>query len=317
MSLEKSAEKIINYCMGVKKAEKVLVIADKNKEKIGKALLEQAKKITNAKLIEVPVGKVNGEEPPSYIADEMKRFDVILIATTVSMSHTKARREASEAGARIASMPGITEDMMERAIDVDYDAMAERGHKIRDALKRGKMVRITTKIGTDIKMSVENREAKGGKGGVIHKKGDWDNLPVGEACTTPVEGTANGIFIVDASFGGIGKLSKPIKITVKDGFAVKIEDGEEAKKLKKILEDIHDKNAFNIAELGIGTNDKAKITGNVLEDEKVIGTCHIALGNSKSLGGKVDVPVHLDGVINKPTIFIDGKKIISEGRILI
>jgi leucyl aminopeptidase (aminopeptidase T) len=316
MSLEKSAEKIIKECMGVKKGEKVLIIIDKNKEKIGKALLEQAKKITDAKLIEVPAGKINGEEPPSYAADKMKEFDVILIATTVSMSHTKARRDASEKGARIASMPGITEEMMERAINVDYDAMAERGHKIRDALRKGKKVHITTKLGTDISMSIEGREAKGGMGGMVHKKGDWDNLPAGEACTTPVEGTSNGVFVVDASFGGIGKLSKPIKIDVKDGFAVRIE-GEEAEKLKNILEGVNDKNAFNIAELGIGTNDKAKITGNVLEDEKVLGTAHIALGNSKSLGGKIDVPVHLDGVFTKPTIFIDGKKIMNDGKLIL
>ena len=106
---------------------------------------------------------------------------------------------------------------------------------------------------------------------------------------------------------GVGKV-KNMKITVEDGYATKIQ-GDRSRKLKKILEDIKDKDAYAIAELGIGTNDKAVITGNILEDEKVLGTAHIALGNNRSYGGKIDVPVHLDGVFHKPTIIVDNKKI--------
>jgi leucyl aminopeptidase (aminopeptidase T) len=240
-----------------------------------------------------------------------------MIATSKSLSHTKARRDACEKGARIASMPGITSDIIRRALAIDYEKMAERGHKIRDLLRKSDNVRIITKLGTDVVMSVKGRDVKGGKGGIIHKKGEWDNLPAGEACTTPVEGSTNGILIVDGSFGCIGKLKNPIKIEIKNGYAVKINGCKEAKKLVKILKDVNNKYAYNIAELGIGTNDKAKITGCVLEDEKVFGTAHMALGNSKSLGGLIDVPIHLDGVFLKPTIFVDNVKIIQNGKLLI
>ena len=131
----------------------------------------------------------------------------------------------------------------------------------------------------------------------------------------PVEGTANSIFIVDASFAGIGKLKNPIKVKVKDGFAINF-NGYKAKKLERLLDSVG-RDAKNIAEFGIGTNPKAKISGNILEDEKVAGTCHIALGNNAGFGGKVNVQLHLDGIIKKPTIWIDNKKIINNGKLLI
>ena len=257
----------------------------------------------------MPVGRENGEEPPKKIAEEMLKYDVILLITTKSLSHTQARRNAS-LRARIASMPNISEDMMSR-LDVDYNQMRERIEKIADILTKGNKVRILTDIGTNITMDIP------GKGetdtGIYINKGDFGNLPAGEAAVLPRN--SNGFFIVDATFAGTGKLDKPIKITVKDNYAVKIEGGEAAKKLLNIINNFGEK-ARNIAELGIGTNDKAKITGLTLEDEKVLGTAHIALGNNKSYGGEVDVPLHLDGVFYNPTIFVDKKKIMDKGKLL-
>ena len=102
---------------------------------------------------------------------------------------------------------------------------------------------------------------------------------------------------------------------VKDGYATNIIGNRQAKELKQTLDNINNKNAFNIAELGIGTNPKAIITGNILEDEKVLGTAHIAFGKNSSFGGKVDVPIHIDGVFNKPTIYVDKKLIIDDGKL--
>ena len=104
---------------------------------------------------------------------------------------------------------------------------------------------------------------------------------------------------------------------VKKGFVVDIQGGEEALELKKMLENFNNKKVYNIAELGIGTNDKAIISGNVLEDEKVLGTAHIAVGNNTAYGGKCNAPCHLDGVFRNPTIFADDKKIMEKGRLLV
>jgi leucyl aminopeptidase (aminopeptidase T) len=114
---------------------------------------------------------------------------------------------------------------------------------------------------------------------------------------------------------GLIKGSK-IRIEVKNGFAAGITGGAIAKKLVKMLDSVG-KNARNIAEFGIGTNDSAKLSGILLEDEKVLGTVHIALGNNVSMGGKVNVPIHLDGVIKEPTVYLDGKELMKSGKLLI
>ena len=120
---------------------------------------------------------------------------------------------------------------------------------------------------------------------------------------------------MDASFASIGKLKHPIKLFVKNGYAVTM-IGRGSKKLENLLNSVG-KEARNMAEFGIGTNEKAKVTGKVLEDEKVKGTCHIALGNNAGFGGKVNVQLHLDGVIRKPTIFVDERKIMDNGKVIV
>ena len=133
----------------------------------------------------------------------------------------------------------------------------------------------------------------------------------------PVEGTSNGVFVVDGSMAGLGLIKNAnIKIEVENGYATKITGGKMASKLKQQLDGVG-KQARNIAEFGIGTNDSAKLSGILLEDEKVMGTIHIALGNNVSMGGSVNVPIHLDGIIKKPTVYLDGKMIMENGKLFI
>jgi leucyl aminopeptidase (aminopeptidase T) len=317
-TINDAAKNALTINMGLKPDESCLIITDAGKRRIGEAFYEEANKITdNTKLIEIPELKVNGEEPSKEVAEMMKHYDVIMIPTTKSLSHTKARRDAVDAGARIASMPGITEDMATRCLGADYEKIKARTRRLIELHDKGSNMRITTTRGTDITMSIEGLHCRGAAAGILTKPGSFGNLPEGESNMAPVEGSANGIFIVDKTMAGVGKLISPIRITVKDGMAVKIEGKEEAEKLKDMLEAMNDPKVYNIAEIGIGTNDKATITGNTLEDEKVLGTCHIALGNNMSYeGGTCNAPIHLDGVIDKPTIYIDDKKIMKDGKLL-
>lgn len=184
------------------------------------------------------------------------------------------------------------------------------------AYENQEKIKITTELGTDLEMQV-NRELPQVSEGIFHKKGDWGNLPDGEAYFAPLENHTNGTIIIDASMAGIGKLTSPIKIEIKDGYAINIEGKQQAEQLKKLLTDFNNKTAYNIAELGIGTNDKAIITGIILEDEKVLGTAHIALGNNLSYGGTVNAPCHLDGIFLKPTIEAGNKTILKKGKLLL
>ena len=312
--LFKAAQVAISNCLMVKKGESVLVITDQPLRKIGYAFREAAEEAAaEAMLLEILPRSSNGEEPPGSVAKFMKDCDVLIIPTSKSMSHTNARREACVAGARCVTLPGILEDTMERTLNADYQEIAQRSIKLAEMVNRGKTARVTTPAGTDITMSIEGRECHADTG-LVHNPGDFSNLPAGEAYIAPVEGTANGVMVVDGSM--VGKVKKPIRIMVKDGLATEITGDRSAEELEKMLEPFGQPGR-NIAELGIGTNHKARIVGNVLEDEKVMGTVHMARGDNKSMGGNVSVQSHLDGILLKPTLWIDEEKIMEDGELKI
>ncbi len=314
--MPKYAEIVLKKCLGLKKNERVLIVTDSKLYGVAKMFLDESKKIASkAKLIKISIPKVHGTEPDGRTAKEMLGWDVGILITSKSLSHTKARKNACDNGVRIVTMPGISKETLKRTIDIDYDKLEMVHNKLADIIDKGKKVRIKTKLGTDMHLSVAGRKAFGRDSGLFRKKGAFGNLPTGEVFIAPVEKTANGVFVADASFADIGKLKKPLKVYVEKGYAVEFE-GYGAKKLEKIIDSVG-KKARNIAELGIGTNEKAIITGNILEDEKVKGTCHIALGNNAGFGGKVHVQLHMDGIIRKPTIWVDDKKIMSNGKLLI
>ncbi len=315
--LDKACITAIEDCMGAKKNEKILVITDEFKHEIGYALFENAKALGHKTLfVEMKSGKINGEEPSAEIAELMQKFDVVLVPTAKSITHTDARRAASAKGVRVATFPGITKEIMIRGMNADYKSIAKRSIKLKRILEKAKNVRVTAPAGTDISFDIGGRTAIASKG-LFQKKGESGNLPTGETFLAPVEGTAEGVFVVDGSMAGLGLIeNENIEIEVEKGFATKITGGRSAKKLSEMLDKVG-KGARNIAEFGIGTNDSARLSGVLLEDEKVMGTIHIAVGNNISMGGTFNVPIHLDGVIKKPTVYLDGKLLMKHGKLLI
>lgn len=315
--LDSASAIAIKDCMGTKKDEKILVITDEQKREIGLSLHNNAIRLGyQSLLIEMKSGKINGEEPSDVVADLMQKFDVVFCPTAKSLTHTDARRNASAKGVRIATFPGITKEVMIRGLNADYKKISALTIKLQKILETGKIIRVTAPAGTDISFSIEGRKAYASKG-LFHAKGESGNLPTGEAFLAPVEGSSNGVFVVDGSMAGLGLIKNAnIKIEVENGFATRITGGTLAKKLKSMLDKVG-KDARNIAEFGIGTNDSAKLSGVLLEDEKVMGTIHIALGNNVSMGGSVNVPIHLDGVVKKPTVWMDNKLLMKDGQLLV
>lgn len=312
--LYKASEIALRDCMGLKPHESVLIISDEPMRIIGYNLFEASKNLRakESVLVEIQPRKTNGEEPPKQIAELMKLFDVVMCPTSKSLTHTDARRNASEAGSRIATLPGVTEEIMIRCMNADYNKIAERTYKLCDLLEKTNVIKVTAPSGTDIILPIEGRKAHASSG-IFKEKGSWGNLPTGEAYLAPLENLSNGVVVVDGSMAGVGLVKNPIKITIKDGYAGEITGGEEAEKLKNLFEP-HGKDARNVAEFGIGTNDKAILTGLILEDEKVMGTIHIAFGDNKSMGGSVKVSSHLDGLIKFPTVWFDDKLIMKDGK---
>ena len=316
--LLKASRIALKDCLKLRQEESLLIVTDTKLREIGAALRAAALELGNDPvLIAMEVRSRDGAEPPESVASAMMHSAVVVAPTARSLTHTAARRAACAAGARVATMPGIRRETMIRCLNADYYAIAERTKQMTDLLTAGSLLRVTTSAGTDITLPIEGIKAIASTG-LIHEPGSFGNLPSGEAYLMPVEGASEGVFVVDGSMAGIGNLAgkRAITIRVEKGLAVEIRGGAAAKTLREKLEPLGAK-AFNIAEFGIGTNDAARITGSILEDEKVMGTIHVALGNNMSMGGTVDVPVHLDGIVKNPTVELDGKKIMDRGKLLI
>ncbi len=308
---EKYIQKRLKDSLGFRKGESVLILTDEGKREIGERFYSGARKICDeAGLIVIKPRRYNREEPPPFVAEAMKKADIVIMATSTSFTHTTARIEASKAGARIASMPGITEGLIGMDFPVNYHEVDRFSRKMLGKFARVEKVGVTTELGTDISFSISGRSFRGSHEGLFLKKGVYGNLPAGEVYVAPVEGTANGIIVVDASMAGIGRLKEPIEIEVKGGSAISILGGKQAVELGEMISSLG-KTARNIAEFGVGTNPHLKITGEVLGDEKVLGTCHFALGDNLGFGGKTRAMCHLDGVIRKPRIYGNGKLIVE------
>lgn len=304
---------VVEDCMAVKKNETVLILTDDKKIEIGNALYEEAKNIAKeAVLMVMKPRKVSGEEPPEVVAEAMKNFDVIICPTSTSITHTNAKINAVKAGARLASMPGITEEMFrEGAITADYKVVEELTLKFAEMLTKAQRAKIIKDEYT-LEMSLEGRIGVPSTG-IYKNPGEAGNLPSGEAYIAPFEGTANGSMKIDGSMVGVGILNSPLYIKIADGKITEI-TGEDSDKVGILLE--NDRNAM-LGELGIGTNPAARLTGVILEDEKIYGTVHIAFGTNVSFGGSNKADCHLDGVILNPTLYLDDKLVLENGKFLI
>lgn len=314
-NLAHASRVVLSDCLGAKKGEQLLIVVDGPLRSIGEALLASARDLeTEAVLMEMLPRQSSGQEPPVAVSRAMLVSDVVVLATSKSLSHTRARKEANDAGARVASMPSITEEAMVRTLQGVNEDLVRRAQKYAELLNGAQEVRITAPAGTDLTFSIAGRTATA-DGGLLSAPGSFGNLPAGEAFVAPVEGTAEGVLVIDGSMAGIGLIEEPIRIQVEKGSAMAISGGREAAQLEALVNP-HGPAARNIAELGIGLNEFAKITGLVLEDEKALGTVHIALGDNSTFGGTVEVASHLDGVIIEPTVWLDGQMIIEKGKLL-
>ncbi|MBU7014129.1 MAG: aminopeptidase [Theionarchaea archaeon] len=311
--LDKASEIVWTECMDLKKGESALILCDEPLRAVGYSLFEKAVELeSNAFLLEMIPLTIHGEEPSSLVAEAMKSVDVLVVPASTSLSHTEARRQATASGVRIATMPGITEDIMRRAISADYEKIKERSLKISDLLSSADAAVITTEKGTDLTLPLKGRKALPDYG-IYHREGDFGNLPAGESYVAPLEGVSDGVLVVDGAIAGIGKLDAPVFIIVRDGMAERIEGCPQLEQALASPGSL----ARNVAELGVGTNDQAQVVGNVLEDEKAMNTVHVAFGNNVSFGGTVNVPVHLDCIIMDPTLTIDDDVVLENGKWII
>lgn len=250
---------------------------------------------------------------------EKSRLDAVgavIALSNYSTSHTRFRDLlTSVAGARYASMPLFEEDMLFGSMSADWAAVKERSDKIAAAVNAADSARVTTEDGTDITFSITGRNAMTDTG-MLSEPGSFSNLPAGEVYLAPVEGTAEGVLVLN--WAPNRKLESPLKVIVRGGLVREVL-GDEPFKEELLINFQKVKDNRNLAELGIGTNDKASRPDNVLESEKILGTVHMAFGDNSSMGGTVSTPFHQDFVFFRPTLAVSGPRgesvIINAGHL--
>ncbi|WP_135305731.1 aminopeptidase [Haloarcula amylovorans] len=305
-SLRAPAETAIEQCMNVQADESCVVVTDEKRKAIGEALYRVASEITDDTVFcRYLPGNQHGEEPPAPIAGAMKTADVVLAPTTKSLTHTEARSEATAAGARVATLPGITEAVFLMGLDADYEAIRQHCEDVLAQVAGAEEIRVTSPQGTDITFGVGSREWNLDTG-IVHEPGAMSNLPAGEVFLAPE--TADGTFVVDGTMRPHGKLDGlELTFEVEDGYVTDISDDEIRGQIETAAEEVG-RDAYNLAELGIGTNVAVtELVGSVLLDEKAGGTVHIAIGDDHAIGGDTHAPIHLDGILTEPTVYADGE----------
>lgn len=308
MSLREAAEIAVLQCTQLADDESCVIVTDDERASVGEALYEVAAETTDAAIIlKYPPGRQHGEEPPGPVGAAMQATDVALAPTTKSITHTNARTSASEAGTRIITMPGITEEIFVEGITVDYGIIKEESDAIHERVASGEEIRVTSPAGTDI--VVEPGDRKWLKDmGLVPKPGYLSNLPAGEVFVSPI--SADGRIVVDGSMAPHGLLGEDrVTIEVSDGVVSGTDDPTLEDALKEATEEVG-QDAYNLAEFGIGTNiGVTELIGSILLDEKAAGTVHFAIGDDAGIGGDTEAPIHLDGVLLEPTVFVDGTEI--------
>ncbi len=310
--LDRALHAVVHDCLGIRPGEQVLVVADPGTRALGEALRERAQAAgADATLALIEERPTHGAEPPAPVAAALSAADAYVAPTTKSLSHTSARKRATDAGVRGATLPGVTEDMLARVMAVDFDALRARCAAVARRLDAAAEARLTCPRGTDLRLDVRDRAGIADDGD-LRAPGAFGNLPCGEGFVSPAGGEGT---LVASSLAAVGLVDPPARLTVADGHITGATGTPAGETFLELLQ-AHGRPGTNLAELGVGTNDRATLTGNVLEDEKILGTVHVAFGASAGIGGNVSVPVHLDCVVRDATLELDGETILDAGTLL-
>lgn len=321
------AKKILLHNLCWQKNDRILIVTDLQMLKKEAVIwFETAKQLTDKVQMLVLSGLTHsGQEPPAEVVKACQKADISILHTQFSLSHTQAGQAIKKYHHRGASLPGVNYQLMMKTFDLDYQQMKNLGDKIQFKLKQADSITISSAAGTQISAKIRKKHIFNDSG--LVRKGEFCNLPAGEVFFAPLEGTTQGIFIINAAIADFNLAScKPnsilIKVTIKDGYACQFENlspassPDLAKQLPAKLKKIGPQ-AFNIAEIGLGTNQKTNPYGQIIEAEKAYGTVHLAFGNNFVIGGKIKVPIHLDALTMQPTVIVDQKVILKNGYYLV
>lgn len=306
MSLRKGAETVVKQCLNVEEDETVLLVNDGNDQDLIDALKEVIEEEASLEFMEYDQPDTSGTEPPQEVAERMTQVDAFLAPTVKSISHTQARQDAVKAGTRGATLPGINKEIWNSSLQADYYRVKEITEKAYSFLEDGQKITVQTPSGTDLEFKVRH-DSFFQDTGILHKSGDFGNLPAGEVHGGVIE--ANGTLVIDH----FPHAPSGTEVEIQNSRVVSVRgESELAQKLDTDC-------VRNIAEFGFGTNPEATLIGKTLQDEKVLGTVHVAFGDNSNYFPDghdrfTECSVHWDTVCESPTVKFGGKTMLENGE---
>lgn len=317
MLMAKGARQVVEVCARIKENENVIIIAEPKTLSIAESIATAVSSVGAEPIISIITPRSSDSaEPPETIAAAMKESDAFISCVYTSITHTYAVKNAVQNGSRGIMLTQFEDRMLiDSGVLADFPAAAPTCEAVAKALENAEEIHLTTIHGTDLKMSSKGRKSNAMTGMV--ESGEFAPVPTIEANVSPLEGTAQGRIVANASipYIGIGVLKELVDVKVEDGFITSIDGGFEAKILRDNLKSKNDSNVYNIAEIGVGLNPRCQFNGLMLEDEGVFGSVHIGIGSSITLGGTVKAACHYDLIMTGVTLVADGTTIIKNGEV--
>jgi len=315
----RNARKVVQLLGAVEPNTQVLIIYDPKTEHNVEPLaiaVEEAGGALNAMMV-LPGGG-HGADLSPVVAAAMRAADLVIGITQNNITHAKARKEAQAVGTHVIALPESDGDefFLAPGWDCDFVALRPEIERLAAAFTQAREARVFSALGTDITIGLEGR-----MGRALTGFANADDVSAGyglEASIAPVEGTANGTIVVNASIPGVSVISdEVVRITVENGLATSIEGGRAADTFRALLESFQDPLVYNLGELGVGMNPSCQIDGTMLSDEAVYGAIQLALGTSASIGGTVQAAAHYDTIVTDATLELDGRIVLDGNELRI
>ncbi len=315
------SDMVVQTCMDIRRGENVLIVCDPTTAEIGQSLhIATQKRSERVLLIVMPKSRHHGEEPPSPVAALMRQQQVVIAATKYSLTHTRAVRQALKDGARVATMPGMTFELYtEGGMTSDFQEVKRRISNIANFLRRRRIINVKSESGTDVTFEVNWRDWKLDDNGICNRPRMLTNLPAGKVFILPKEGTMNGTIVIDGSWDST-LIDEPVEFIVEDGTVIDVKGGSLAATIRQSYGEVAKKlktkdreSVWTVAEFGFGMNPNARLVGNVLEDEKRMGSCYFSIGDNSGLGGSSNAGIHISGVLAEPSVWLDDTCLTESG----
>jgi len=328
------ALKVIQECLTLDQDTPLAIFCDETTVKVAEVLRAAAEKVqVPVRVHPEPLDRQRAFRPEAglslSIRERLEECQAVITCLAADPESTPFRlelvRQATHRDKRVGHMPGVTLDVLAYAVNIDYNSVQQKCDDLAFALTAGSTARLTTYRSESTSEVLEldlggfDRSAVLSTG--IVEAGTWGNLPGGETFIAPMEGKAEGRFVLNGAFNShvMGR-GTALVLEFKKGTFTRIVSGPAAvvTKFERLLENANsNKNDSwrTLAELGVGVNDGIrKLTGNSLFDEKCLGTVHIAIGDNSTFGGRSESDCHEDLVTLRPSLQVDGKPILDRGR---